>query len=328
MVDLQNIFNDFNSKKIIILGDVMVDTYLTGHVNRISPEAPVPVVQLSSKESRLGGAANVALNIKALGAEPIIISVIGIDEEGDKFIELLKENNISDKGIFRSKNHVTTVKTRVIGNNQQLLRIDYEEVKPIHVDLAKYLIAQVKEIATTHQADAIIFEDYNKGVLVPELITEVIRFANEKKIITTVDPKRENFFEYKNVTLFKPNLKELKEGTNHDFSVKDKTAFLKAVSELNKKLSPKYTFVTLSEHGVYINDESEHHFVPAHVRVITDVSGAGDTVISVVSLCLACGLTPKVSAEIANLAGGLVCEKVGVVSIDKEQLMNEAVSVL
>ena len=328
MVDLQNTFSDFNSKKIIILGDVMVDTYLTGHVNRISPEAPVPVVQLTSKESRLGGAANVALNIKALGAEPIIISVIGNDEEGDKFIQLLNENHISDKGIFRSKNHVTTVKTRVIGNNQQLLRIDYEEVKPIHTDLAKYLITQVKEIATAHHADAIIFEDYNKGVLVPELIHEVIRFANEKKIITTVDPKKENFFEYKNVTLFKPNLKELKEGTHQDFSVKDKSAFLKAVSELNKKLNPKFTFVTLSENGVYINDETENHFIPAHLRVITDVSGAGDTVISVVTLCLASGLSPKLSAEIANLAGGLVCEKVGVVSIDKEQLMNEAVSVL
>ncbi|MBI3134940.1 MAG: D-glycero-beta-D-manno-heptose-7-phosphate kinase [Bacteroidetes bacterium] len=328
MIDLQNIFADFSSKKIIVVGDVMVDTYLNGTVTRISPEAPVPVVRFSSKESRLGGAANVALNIKALGAEPLVVSVIGNDEEGDHFLKLLKENNLSDKGIFRSKNHLTTVKTRVIGNNQQLLRIDQEEIKPIHTDLAKYLITLIKELAVTHKVDAIIFEDYNKGVLVPELIHEVIRFANDKGIITTVDPKKENFFEYKNVTLFKPNLKELREGTNMDFSSRDRDAFLRAVEDLNKKINPKHTFVTLSEQGVYINDAKENIFIPAHYRIIADVSGAGDTVIGVATLCLASGLTPKLVAEIANLAGGLVCEKVGVVSVDKEQLMNEAITLL
>jgi D-glycero-beta-D-manno-heptose-7-phosphate kinase len=328
MIDLQNTFADFSSKKIIIVGDVMVDTYLTGSVTRISPEAPVPVVRFSSKESRLGGAANVALNVKALGAEPLIVSVIGNDEEGDHFLKLLKENNLSDKGIFRSKNHLTTVKTRVIGNNQQLLRIDHEEIKPIHADLAKYLITQIKELISTQKIDAIIFEDYNKGVLVPDLIHDIIRLANEKGVITTVDPKKENFFEYKNVTLFKPNFKELKEGTGMDFSSRDKDAFLKAVDELKKKLNPKHTFVTLSENGVYINDDAENLFIPAHYRVIADVSGAGDTVISVATLCLASGLSPKLVAEIANLAGGLVCEKVGVASIDKEQLMNEALTLL
>lgn len=328
MIDLQNTFNNFSDKKIIIIGDVMIDTYVSGSVSRISPEAPVPVVNFKNRESRLGGAANVALNVKALGAEPIICSVIGDDEEGENFMKLLKENNLSDKGIFKSKNHVTTVKTRVIGNNQQLLRIDHEEIKPIHADLAKYLLTQIKEIASIHTIDAIIFEDYNKGVLVPELIHEVIKFANEKKIITTVDPKKENFFDYKNVTLFKPNLKELKEAANKEIKVKDKGEFLKAVEDVNKKLNASYFFVTLSENGVYINDSSEHHFIPAHLRMINDVSGAGDTVISVVTLCLASGLTPRLSAEIANLAGGLVCEKVGVVSVDKEQLMNEALRLL
>lgn len=328
MIDLQNTFADFSNKRIIIIGDVMLDTYLHGKVTRISPEAPVPVVHFSGKESRLGGAANVALNIKALGAEPIIVSVIGTDTEGGLLINLLKENNLSEKGIFQSKNHLTTVKTRVIGNNQQLLRIDQEEIKPIHTDLARYLISQIKEIVSSQPIDAIIFEDYNKGVLVPELIHEVIKFANEKNIITAVDPKKDNFFEYKNVTLFKPNLKELREGTNIEFSVRDRESFLKAVEDLRKKISPKHTLVTLSENGVYVNDEPEHYFIPAHYRVIADVSGAGDTVISVVTLCLASGLSPKLSAEIANLAGGLVCEKVGVVSVDKEQLMNEALTLL
>lgn len=328
MIDLQNTFSNFSAKKIVVIGDVMIDTYLNGSVNRISPEAPVPVVKFASKENRLGGAANVAMNIKALGAEPIICSVIGDDEEGKLFLDLLKSNGLTDKGIFESKNHITTVKTRIIGNNQQLLRIDQEEIKPIHIDLAKYLITQIKEICNVHKPDAIIFEDYNKGLLVPELIHEIIKFANEKNILTAVDPKKDNFFEYKNVTLFKPNLKELREGTNIDFNVKDKEQFLKAVAYLNNKLNPKHTFVTLSEHGVYINDSDENCFIPAHFRLIADVSGAGDTVIAVVTLCMASGLSPKLSAEIANLAGGLVCEKVGVVSIDKEQLMNEALKLL
>jgi D-glycero-beta-D-manno-heptose-7-phosphate kinase len=328
MRDLQNIFDDFTSKKIIIIGDVMVDTYLNGTVNRISPEAPVPVVKFVSRESRLGGAANVALNIKALGAEPIIISVIGSDAEGDEFLKILKENSLSDTGIVRSKHHQTTVKTRVIGNNQQLLRIDQEEVAPIQADLAKQLVSLVQELCKTHQADAIIFQDYNKGVLVPQLIREVIAFANQNSITTTVDPKRENFFEYKDVTLFKPNLKELKEGTHTDFSARDKEAMLKAVDLLHQQLNPKHTLVTLSEQGVFINDKTENHFIPAHYRIIADVSGAGDTVISVATLCLVSGLAPRLVAEIANLAGGLVCEKVGVVSIDKEQLMNEAIQLL
>lgn len=328
MIDLQNTFNGFASKRIIIVGDVMVDTYVTGTVSRISPEAPVPVVKFGSRESRLGGAANVALNVKALGAEPIICSVIGKDEEAERFYKLLNENFLSDKGIISADDTVTTVKTRVIGNNQQLLRIDQEDAKPIKDTTAKALILIIEKLIEAEKIDAIIFEDYNKGVLVPDVIESVINLANKHNIITTVDPKKDNFFSYKNVTLFKPNFKELKEGTNSDFSVKDKEAFLKAVATLNTKLNPKHTLITLSEHGVYINDQEEHHFVPAHYRLITDVSGAGDTVISVATLCLASGLSPKLVAEIANLAGGLVCEKVGVVSIDKEQLMNEALDLL
>ncbi|MBK7129406.1 MAG: D-glycero-beta-D-manno-heptose-7-phosphate kinase [Crocinitomicaceae bacterium] len=328
MIDLQNTFADFSEKKILVLGDVMVDTYLTGSVTRISPEAPVPVVRFKSRESRLGGAANVAMNIKALGAEAIICSVIGQDEEGDNFLRLLDQNKLRHEGILRSADLMTTVKTRIIGNNQQLLRIDHEEIIPLNATLSKQLVERIRSIIQKEQIAAIIFEDYNKGVLVPDVIQHIIQLANEKGIITTVDPKKENFFEYKNVTLFKPNLKELKEGTNTEFSIKDKSAFLNAVSLLNTKLNPKHTFVTLSEHGVYINDEKQDHFIPAHYRLITDVSGAGDTVISVATLCLACGLTAKLSAEIANLAGGLVCEKVGVVSVDKEQLMNEALNLL
>lgn len=328
MIDLQNTFNDFSKKKILVVGDVMIDTYLNGYVSRISPEAPVPVVRFTSRESRLGGAANVALNVKALGATPIICSVIGDDDEANTFLNLLKQHHLSDKGVMRSADRLTTVKTRVIGNNQQLLRIDHEEPKPISDELGREFVRVIRGIIDSEEIDAIIFEDYNKGVLIPLVISEIIELALRHHIITTVDPKKDNFFEYQDVTLFKPNLKELKEGTGTEFSPKDREAFLTAVEKLNSKLKTKYTLVTLSEHGVYINDEKEHHFIPAHYRVITDVSGAGDTVISVATLCLACGLSPKLVAEIANLAGGLVCEKVGVVSIDKEQLMNEALDLI
>lgn len=326
MVDLKNVFEEFTNKKIIIVGDVMIDTYLNGAVNRISPEAPVPIVQFKSREHRLGGAANVALNIKALGAQPFICSIIGKDEDGELFQRLINESNLSSRGVLTSDERVTTVKTRVIGNNQQLLRIDHERTNPINSLSEFALIERVKELAEKEQVDAIIFQDYNKGILTENVIATLIEFANEKNIITTVDPKKENFFTYSNVTLFKPNLKELKEGVGLTFEMTNRDMFFEAVGRLNEKISPKYTFITLSEHGVYMGQKEEHLFIPAHLRVIADVSGAGDTVISVATLCLTCNLEAKWVAEIANLAGGLVCEKIGVTTVDKEQLMSEVLA--
>lgn len=326
MSRLKNIFKTFTEKKVIIVGDVMIDTYLNGTVNRVSPEAPVPIVAFKSRENRLGGAANVALNIKALGATPFICSVIGKDAEGELFNRCLHENNLSSKGIIQADGRMTTVKTRVLGNNQQLVRIDNEQTDPITSSTEFALVEKVKQIALTEKVDAIIFEDYNKGVLTPFVIEKLIDFANENAIISTVDPKLENFFCYKNVTLFKPNLKELKEGVGKRFEVTNQVAFLEAVEVLKKQLNPVYTFVTLSEHGVFITHKNENHFIPAHLRDITDVSGAGDTVISVATLCLVSGLEAKYIAEIANLAGGLVCEKVGVSTVDREQLVSEALS--
>lgn len=326
MINLKKTFEEFANKKIIIIGDVMIDTYLNGSVNRISPEAPVPIVQFKAREHRLGGAANVALNIKALGAQPFICSIIGKDEDGDLFQRLINENNLSSRGILAYDDRTTTVKTRVIGNNQQLLRVDRENTANINSLTEFALIERVKEITLKEHVDAIVFQDYNKGVLTENVIQSIIDFANEQNIVTTVDPKKENFFTYANVTLFKPNLKELKEGVGAKFDMPDKPAFLDAVNLLKDKLQPKYTFITLSEHGVFMDEDGEHHFIPAHLRTIADVSGAGDTVISVATLCLTCGLPAKQIAEIANLAGGLVCEKIGVSTVDKEQLMSEVLS--
>ncbi|MCG8575481.1 MAG: PfkB family carbohydrate kinase, partial [Flavobacteriales bacterium] len=213
---------------------------------------------------------------------------------------------------------------RVIGNNQQLLRIDHEEIAPLSSSAEFALIEKVKMICEKDQIDAIIFEDYNKGILTEEVIKKVIEFANEKGIITTVDPKKDNFLSYTNVTLFKPNLVELKEGTGKDFEANDQEAIRTAVKEMNEVLRAKINLITLSEYGVYIGEGVDDHFIPAHLRNIADVSGAGDTVISAATLCLAAGLSLEQVGQIANLAGGLVCEHVGVVSVDKERLLKEA----
>ena len=193
MIDIKSTFRDFSKKKVIIVGDVMIDTYIHGGVERISPEAPVPVVKYSKTEHRLGGAANVGLNIKALDATPIICSVIGQDKDAEIFKNILAENNLSAEGLVKDDERSTTNKTRVIGNNQQLIRVDKEDTHALSSAIEDQLIDKVKTLAIKEKVDAIIFEDYNKGVLTEKVISELITFANQNNIITTVDPKKENF---------------------------------------------------------------------------------------------------------------------------------------
>ena len=327
-MDFKNLFDQFIGKRILVIGDVMIDSYLRGKVNRVSPEAPVPIVSLDLEEDRLGGAANVAVNLIAMGALPIICSVVGNDKQGEILKSLLVEAGISDQGLVYSADRKTTVKTRVIGNNQQLLRIDSEQTNPISQLEEKDLIELVKVLINSG-VEGVVFEDYNKGVLTPTLIQNVISLANEKGIVSTVDPKKENFLAYKNVTLFKPNLKELKEGLGLDFSfVHSKDKFEEAVVQLEKELNNKISFVTLSEHGVFIKEGQAQEYFAAHLRNIADVSGAGDTVISIATLCLVAGVPINLIAEISNIAGGLVCEESGVVSINKEQLLLEVEELL
>ena len=321
-MNFQDLFDQFSKKRVLVIGDVMVDAYLKGKVNRMSPEAPVPVVDLFEKDERIGGAGNVALNLAALGASPIICSVIGADLEGERLIQLFKDARISTDGIYASSNRTTTVKTRVLSNNQQLLRIDSEDTNLINETEEAQLLKQISSVLE-NGIDGIIFEDYNKGVLTPSLIASVLSLAKAQQIPTTVDPKKDHFFEYKGCTLFKPNLKELKEGLQVDFDFAgDQNAFLSAVSDLQARLGNSISFITLSEHGVFIQ-EDQPVFIPAHLRNIADVSGAGDTVIAVATLCLISGAEIHTIAAIANIAGGLVCEQPGVVSIEKERLLNE-----
>ena len=302
----------------------MIDAYLWGKGDRISPEAPVPIVSVHKKESRLGGAANVALNIKALNAHPIICAVVGDDAEGEEFMSLLAKENISSVGIVKIHQRQTTVKTRVIGHNQQILRIDAEtdlEIRPSETDS---VLMKFHQILADTKIHAIIFEDYDKGLITHQLIDAVITIAKEKKIPVIVDPKKRNFLAYKNVDVFKPNLKELKEGLKIDFDPKNFTDLQNAVSLLKDKIKAKNIIVTLSELGVYALNDVKDQLTPAHIRNVADVSGAGDTVISVIATCIAAGADIFTAAKLGNLAGGLVCEKVGVVPVNKDLLLKEA----
>ena len=321
-------FDKFNGLRILVIGDVMLDAYVMGKVNRISPEAPVPIVSLENEDARIGGAGNVALNLLALGAKPIICGVIGEDSSGDKLLNLFEKNGISTDGLVKSMARKTTVKTRVISNKQQLLRIDSESTFPLLESEEIKLKSTIQNIIN-QGVDGIIFEDYNKGVLTDSVIQNTIKIAKEKDIPTAVDPKKENFLSYKGVSLFKPNLKELKEGLNLNFDFNsNKELFEKGIEVLEEKLQNEISFITLSEYGVFIKNQTEKYYVPAHMRSISDVSGAGDTVIAVATLCLISGASTKQIAEISNLAGGLVCEKSGVVSISKNDLLKEVSELL
>lgn len=324
-IDIENLFEQFNHLNVLIIGDVMIDAYYFGKVERISPEAPVPIVAVEKRENRLGGAANVALNVQAMGGNPILCTAIGNDEDGAVFEDLLRNAKLSLKGLVKLDNRITTVKTRVIGNNHQLLRVDSETETPLNTNETDLLFNAISKLITTEKIDVVIFEDYDKGVITKELITKVVELCNQEHIPTAVDPKKKNFLNYQQVSLFKPNLKELKEGLNIEVKANQPSSLNNALKILHEKIQPKATLITLSEHGMMLYTPEAQHHVAAHLRNIADVSGAGDTVISVASLCLALNQPPQLIAEIANLAGGLVCEKVGVVPINKALLLKETI---
>lgn len=321
---LTETFQGFNQLKVLILGDVMVDSYLWGKVDRISPEAPVPIVSVTHVENRLGGAANVALNIAAMGATPLICSVIGDDEKADLFSDLLEKSYLSASGMVRSTHRPTTVKTRIISSGQHLLRVDQEDTRLLRPEEEKLLLNRFEQLLKNEKIDVVVMQDYNKGVLTESVIEAVIQRCKEKGIPTAVDPKKEQFLSYRGVDLFKPNLKELREGLKFDFNGDFQTDLKNAINQLEGELNNRISLVTLSERGIACNTGGRFIHQPAHDRKIIDVSGAGDTVISVAALCLALQLEPEVMASLSNLAGGLVCEKVGVVPIDKDQLLSEA----
>jgi rfaE bifunctional protein kinase chain/domain len=318
---IDKIFQAFDGLKVLIVGDIMVDSYIWGKVERISPEAPVPVVLIDKREKRMGGAGNVALNVQAMGAIPILCSVVGDDPEADMLINLMNHSGLITDGIIRSEHRITTLKQRIISGSQHILRVDSESDKELSKEEEKVFLDKVKDFLP--DIDVIIFQDYDKGALNKLIIEEIIGLAKDKGIPTVVDPKKKNFLSYNGASLFKPNLKELKEGLKIDIS-NDLDKVKDAVVQLRKVMQFENSLITLSEKGVYIESEDENHHIPAHIRKISDVSGAGDTVISIAALCTALKLSPKFTAGLSNLAGGLVCEYVGVVPVNKESLLKEA----
>jgi D-glycero-beta-D-manno-heptose-7-phosphate kinase len=321
--EIQSLFDSFIGKNIIILGDVMIDSYMWGSVNRISPEAPIPVVSVSNKENRLGGASNVALNIKSLGANPIMCSVVGTDDYSGEFIRLLEQNDMPTEGILRSPHRKTSVKTRIISQSQHLLRVDEEDTDVLNEETEKSLKEHFSQLMIKYQPDAIIFEDYDKGVITHGIINYVVNLANEKGIITTVDPKKRQFLDYHGVSLFKPNFKEMKEGLKTEFA-KDNFAAIKGLTtKLIHEKQIQRILLTMADAGVIITNAKDFEHISAQVRNIADVSGAGDTVIATATLCLISNCNDYDIAFISNMAGGIVCEYSGVVPIQKQKLMDE-----
>jgi D-glycero-beta-D-manno-heptose-7-phosphate kinase len=327
-MQLAELFEAFNGKRVLVIGDVMTDAYIKGQVTRMSPEAPVPVVDLQEQEQRIGGAGNVALNLIALGAKAILASVIGQDNAGKELEQMLQNAGIQTSALVVSSQRKTTIKTRVLSNGKQMLRIDSEDQHDLQPNEEALLKENISALLA-EGIDGVLLEDYNKGVLTTALIQWIISEANARNIPIAVDPKKKNFFAYVGCTLFKPNLKELKEGLHIDFNFQeDPVALHTAITQLQHQINSRYTLVTLSEHGVQLFDGQKHQHHPAHRRNIADVSGAGDTVIATTTLCLICGASPEQMTALANLAGGLVCEHPGVVSIDKEKFLQEALQLI
>lgn len=303
----------------------MIDAYIWGEHNRMSPEAPVPVVDVKKREARLGGAANVALNINAAGAQAIICTVLGKAGRAEEYMQLMEDAELSVKGIVHSESRRCTVKTRVISNDVHMMRVDEEDAYDLNVEESQALKQRIDDILAEEQIDAVILQDYNKGVLTEELIEYCIQRCREKGVPTMVDPKKKNFMAYRDCSLFKPNLKELREGLGHEVSPEQKSLD-QAIARLQEHMPHSQSLITLSEHGVYWNEQGQSGIIPVFERNIVDVSGAGDTVISLASLAIAAGASLEEASLLADLGGGLVCEEVGVSPIRQEALIKECLS--
>lgn len=323
--DLVNtLINSFSKSIVLVVGDVMIDSYLIGNVNRISPEAPVPILDVKNREYRLGGAANVALNLKKLGAEPILCSVIGNDEKSFIFMDLMAKSGLNTTGIVKSETRKTTIKYRIIGNRNQMLRIDDEMINELSIEDNESLLERISITMRKVKADALVFEDYDKGVLSYSNIQKIIQLAKNENLIISTDPKKRNFESYSGVTLFKPNLKEFCNALSiNRENISFKTLEENAQTFVNK-YDIKYLMTTLSEKGISVYDKANANFYhyPANELEVCDVSGAGDTVISVATLSLVAGLDIEQVALLSNLAGGVVCQYQGVVALDAELLKN------
>jgi rfaE bifunctional protein kinase chain/domain len=318
---IQELLTSFVGKRIAVVGDLMVDRYYWGTVSRVSPEAPVPVVDVISESVRLGGAANVASNIQALGGEPILVGLVGDDHPGTLFHRVLKEQNLSSEGIVKDPDRPTTIKTRVIAHGQHVVRIDNESKSDCPEQLEHRLIDAVKY--NIQKIDGIVLEDYNKGVFTKNVIAELIAVARKYGKIITVDPKFNNFFEFRHVTVFKPNKKEAEEVMGQKLKTDD--AVMRAGKRLQQELAAETVLITRGEEGMSVFEPSGDAFhLASSAENVQDVSGAGDTVISTLTIALASGASVREASTLANCAAGVVVGSVGIVPILPDQLRARA----
>lgn len=320
---LLELFQQFTQLNILIVGDVMIDAYLWGKVDRISPEAPVPVIDCNKRENRLGGAGNVALNIQSMGANPILCATIGNDDKSKVLIDLMQQAGMSTQGLLVDNERPTTCKTRIISNHQQLLRVDQEITTELNNSVAAAFIKNIGNIIQTKKIDAIIFQDYDKGCITRKLIENIVKLANSNNIPTLVDPKKRHYNHYHHVSLFKPNFKELTEGLKIDLDKNNIEGIRQVALQFMESKGISHMLVTLSEHGMLLTNKNDYVHIPAEIREINDVSGAGDTVISIAGLCQAAKLPMTDTVWLANFCGGLVCEKVGVVPITPDMVLKK-----
>lgn len=306
--------------KVLIIGDLMLDRYLYGNIVRISPEAPVPVLEKVNEENKPGGAANVAINIKSLGSTPYLFGMIGNDDEGKTLLELLMKNGISTDNIIQVNDRPTTVKTRIMASGQHVLRIDEETSDEINGTIQEQIKKSFDILSEKTEIDAVIFQDYNKGLLNDNIIVYIVKKCIEKGIFTAVDPKFKNFLSFRNVDFFKPNLKEISTILNLDIYPDIENLNL-AANKLKDQLHFKNLFVTLGEKGIYYWSAGKSEIITTKKKNVVDVSGAGDVVISAASLYFLSNLEIESIAQISNIAGGLACDSLGVATVSKNQLL-------
>lgn len=314
---LEEIFGPISKQFVAVIGDVMLDRYIWGEVSRISPEAPVPVVDVVRESTHLGGAANVSLNIKSLGANPVMFGIVGDDQNGDYLRKIFSDAGILTDFLVSDNSRPTTVKTRIIAGSQHVVRIDFEKRQEIENEVADRILFKLEDHLGS--ISAIVLQDYNKGVVTPKLIQGVIDLAATKNVPVCVDPKFNNFFEYRGVSVFKPNRKETEDALNRKLT--DDASFVDAAREMKERLQCRNILLTLGSLGMLLlNEDGSVVRVPTRARKVADVSGAGDTVIAALSVALAAGASMEEAAGIANVAGGLVCEEIGIVPVNRDLL--------
>lgn len=316
---LKKIISNFHKARVLVVGDLMLDEFIWGKVSRISPEAPVPVVLVNSESFMPGGSANVANNIRALGGRVSVVGLIGDDANGHRLMDSLRDKGIETDGIITDAERPTTLKTRIIAHSQQVVRIDKEKASPIPEHILKQVLNYIKDKIDSF--DAIIIEDYGKGVIVPRLLKEVVALAKKHKRIVNVDPKEEHFSYYKGITCMTPNTNEASRAVG--FEIKDDATLKRAGERLLKKLNSKAVLITLGEHGMCLfeNHNKGMMHIPTVAKEVFDVSGAGDTTIGAFTLALAAKASFKDAAYLSNYAAGIVVGKVGVAVTTKDELM-------